>query len=189
MTARALALVIALVGACATVSLEQATRDAATTNQRAHDDAATRASIDGVQFTPYAAPIRPTDGTEPLRSSGIALPGLADGEELLIMPDGTLAFTTVDCVVGDACGCEVASEYRFVRRPDRSVVVIRLRPKVHVRALRVLSCGTGCGQPAPVIEPTAHALGVRRADQLTIVDAGYPYELVRETCDHPIPRP
>ena len=186
---RSLALIAVATSACAMVSFEQAAQQATVTNQRARDDAAARAHRDGEPFTPYAAPMAPIDGTPPLRSTGIALPGMIEGEGVLIMPDDTLALATVDCVLPSACGCDVATEYRFVRRPDRKVAVIRLRPTVRLREVRVASCVEGCGQQPPPIEPTARALGVRRAEDLELIDASYPYEHVRETCENPIVRP
>lgn len=180
--------VLAAVAAGCAVSIEQARRDAQSENARHRELAIARAHVDGEPFTPHQAPVRPVDGTPLPRSADVTLAG-QDGEHVLIMPDGTLALITVDCVRGDACGCQVGVEYQFVRKPDGRVAVIRLRPRVHVRQVKVASCGYGCGQPAPTPEPVAHVLGVARADQVEIVDGTYDLELVEETCDHPIPRP
>lgn len=179
-----------LAGACVE-SIDAARRNATARNQSARDAALARASagVTGEVFTPYERPIASLQHGDTLAPAPGLPAGAIEGEALYHLPDdGGLALAGVDCAHGDSCGCTVPNEYRFVRAPDRSVTVIRLRATVTVRTIRVTSCVMGCGQPAPN-EPLARGLGVRDAAQVRLVDATYPYELVRETCDNPILAP
>lgn len=183
------ALALAL-GACVE-SIDAARRNATARNHGAYERALARASagVEGEVFVPYQRPIASVQHGDELPRSAAILDGAIEGEALYELPDdGGLALGGVDCALGSVCGCDVPNEYRFVRAPDGDVTVIRLRPLVTVRTVRVTSCGYGCGQPAPV-EPIARGLGVRDASRIVMVDAIYPYELVQETCDHPTPRP
>ncbi len=152
-------------------------------HDRKHDELLLEAN--GAPFTPLVAIIELNQ--EAMPAGGIV--GLRPGEGLYELPDGELALMPLTCIRGSACGCEVSREYTYLRKPDGSVVIGRLTPVVHVREIHVDSCGTGCGQPAPPALRSGARLGVRQVSAIKFVDVTYPYELVLETCDHPVPRP
>jgi hypothetical protein len=115
--------------------------------------------------------------------------GLRPGEGLYAMPDGELMLMPKPCIRGNSCGCEVSREYVYLKKPEGTVVVARLTPVVSLREIKVESCGIGCGQPAPPALRSAARLGVKEVAAIQFVETTYPYQLVIETCDHPVPRP
>ena len=163
-------------------------RDATTANADHHDRAAAalRARAAAAPFEPALDVIELTQVAAPTEG----LRGLLPGEQLHVRPDGELVFEGRTCVRGSSCGCEVSREYAFARQPDGHVVISRLTPVITVHEVRVKAkaCGTGCGQPPVPLLRTAARLGVTHASELEIVEQRYPYELVIETCAHPMPR-
>lgn len=101
------------------------------------------------------------------------------------LADGRIAVAGPTCVQGSSCGCEIGIDYRYLRRGDGSVAVVRLTPDVEVVTVKVASCGGGCGQPPPPQPSVAAALPVTEPTALSIVDERYHYLVVHETCDHP----
>jgi hypothetical protein len=166
-----------------TVAQKRATDRNVREHDRQHDELLLQAN--GAPFTPVLAVVELNQ--EAIPTGGIV--GLRPGEGLYALSDGELSLMPNECIRGSSCGCEVRREYAYLKKPDGSVVVARLTPVVHVRQIHVASCGIGCGQPAPPALRSAARLGVRQTSGITFVEVTYPYELVVETCDHPVPRP
>ncbi len=184
---RALCLVLALFACGTTTSFLAAQKRATDRNVTDHDKARDGLLLkaDGAPFEPLLAVVEMNQQAMP--TGGIT--GLRPGEQLFELPDGELALMPTTCIRGSSCGCEVSREYSYLRKPDGSVVVARLTPAITVREIHVDRCGTGCGQPAPPTLHSAARLGVRQVAGIRFEEMTYPYELVIETCDHPIPRP
>lgn len=127
-----------------------------------------------------AAPLKPVD-------ERVAGQGAADA--LYRLADGRLALAGPTCLEGGSCGCDVAISYRYLRRADGKIAVVRLTPAVERIEVEVASCGYGCGQPSPPQPVVAAALPVTEAAQVEVIDEPYAYVRVVETCEHPIPRP
>ncbi|MBL9016174.1 MAG: hypothetical protein JNL83_18445 [Myxococcales bacterium] len=185
-----LPLLVALVvlsGCGGRLSYSAAQKRATDKNLAAHDQLRDELYLEanGAPFEPILAVVELNH--EALPAGGLV--GLRPGEGLYAMPDGELALMTKACIRGNACGCEVSRDYKYLKRPDGTVVVVRLTPVVSVREIRVASCGTGCGQPAPPPLRSAARLGVQDAKAIRFVEGSYPYELVVETCAKPVPRP
>lgn len=181
-------LVLAALAACGGhPSFPAAQKRATDKNVAAHDKArdALYLEANGAPFEPIVAVVEMNQAALP--TGGIV--GLRPGEGLYAMPDGELALMTKPCIRGSACGCEVSRDYKYLRRPDGIVVVVRVTPVVSVKEIRVASCGTGCGQPAPPALRSAARLGVKDVSAIRFVEGTFPFELVVETCAHPVPRP
>lgn len=184
----ALLLIAVMVGACGgRPSFPAAQKRATDANLAAHDKKRDELMLEanGAPFEPVLAVVELNQ--EALPSGGIL--GLRPGEGLYAMPDGELALMMQSCIRGSSCGCEVSREYRFLKTPEGSVVVLRLTPVVSVTEVRVKSCGIGCGQPAPPALRSAARLGIKDVRAIRFVEGSYPFELVVETCAHPVPRP
>lgn len=182
------ALVLLVVVACGgRTSFPAAQKHATDRNLAAHDKARDTLYLeaDGAPFDPVLAVVEMNQ--QALPTGGIV--GLRPGEWLYAMPDGELAMMTQSCIRSTSCGCEVSREYRYLKKPDGGVVVMRLTPVVSLREIRVASCGIGCGQPAPPALRSAARLGVKDVKAIRFVEGSYPFELVVETCAHPVPRP
>ncbi|CAN5851499.1 hypothetical protein BH11MYX3_BH11MYX3_03270 [soil metagenome] len=182
------ALVVLALASCGghpsfTVAQKRATDRNAREHDRRHDELLLAAY--GAPFTPPVAIVELNQ--EAMPTGGLV--GLRPGEGIYAMPDGELSLMPMDCIRGSSCGCEVRREYSYLKKADGSVVVARLTPVVHVREIRVASCGTGCGQPPPPALRSAARLGVRQLSGIKFVETTYPYELVVTTCDHPVPAP
>lgn len=112
------------------------------------------------------------------------------GDDVLYrVRDGRLALAAPTCLRGSSCGCEIGIDYRFLRRADGHVAVVRLMPQVETVKVEVESCGYGCGVPAPPQPATAALLPVTDAGAIEVIDAPYRYVDVVPTCAHPVPRP
>lgn len=186
MTRLALAFVLAACGnssASYPVTQQDVTESNATAHDRARDDLLLRAN--GAPFVPSIAVVEMNQ--EAMPTGGIT--GLRPGEGLYALPDGELALMPHTCIRGSSCGCEVSREYTYLKKPDGSVVVARLTPVIHVREVKVERCSSGCGTPAEPTLRSAARLGVRQTSGIQFAEATFPYELVVETCDHPIPAP
>ncbi len=134
---------------------------------------------------------RPDDGSPPPVPQRLdaRLPGQAEDEALFRAEDGRLALSGPDCLRGGSCGCDVPLAYKFLRREDGRVAIVRMTPVVETIKVEVESCGYGCGQPAPPRPVTAALVPVTDVSQLEVIDAPYRYVEVIETCAHPMPRP
>ncbi len=182
-------LVLVALAACGggQASLVAAQQRATDRNVRDHDRTRDELLLqaDGAPFTPVVTVVELNQQAIP--TGGIV--GLRPGEGLYAMPDGELALMPNTCIRGSACGCEVSREYSYLKKPDGSVVIARLTPAIHMREIHAASCGIGCGQPAPPALRSAARLGVRQVSGIRFVETTYPYELVVETCEDPVPRP
>ena len=180
--------VLALLVACGGhPSFPAAQKRATDKNVAAHDKERDKLYLEanGAPFEPIVAVVEMNQ--EALPTGGIV--GLRPDEGLYAMADGELALMLKTCVRGSSCGCEVSREYKFLRRPDGTVVVVRITPAITVKEIRVSSCGIGCGQPAPPALRSAARLGIKDVKAIRFVEGSYPFELVVETCAHPVPRP
>lgn len=117
------------------------------------------------------------------------VPGQAEDEALYLAADGRVGLSGPDCVRGDSCGCDVPLTYKFLRREDGGVAVVRMTPVVETIQVRVDSCGYGCGVPSPPRPVVAALVPVTDISKLQVIDAPYRFVEVVETCAHPIPRP
>jgi hypothetical protein len=180
-------LVAALAACAGHTSFPAAQKRATDKNLAAHDKLRDELYLEanGAPFEPILAVVELNQ--EALPTGGIV--GLRPGEGLYAMPDGELALMTKPCIRGSSCGCEVSRDYKYLKRPDGTVVVVRLTPVIALREIRVPSCGVGCGQPAPPALRSAARLGIRDVRAIAFVEGSYPYELVVETCANPVPRP
>jgi len=181
------ALLLAVAACGGGTSFPAAQQHATATNANEHDTARTDLLLraNGSPYEPVLAVVEMNQQAVP--TGGLL--GLRPGEAIYALPDGELALMPNACIRGDSCGCEVSREYTYVKTPDGTVVVARLTPVIHLREIKVAHCGTGCGVPAPPALHSAARLGVRQISAIRFEEATYPYELVVETCDHPIPRP
>lgn len=202
----AFAAVLAIVtaGACRHVPSPQEVQDSRT---HAFDQAIARAQArfggalisvdevvidrgDGDRYQPpeddevAGAPPRP----QPVRVEQ-RITGQGDADVLYRLPSGRFALAAPTCLEGGSCGCDIAIDYRYLRRDDGRLAVVRLTPKVEVVEVKVESCGYGCGQPPQPRPLTAAALDVADPAQVEVIDESYRYVDVRRTCDHPIPAP
>ena len=109
--------------------------------------------------------------------------GLRPQEGLYALPDGELALMPNTCIRRGACGCEVSREYTYLKTPEGTIVVARLTPIVHLRAVHVARCSASCSQAAVPALRSAARLGVRQVSAITFEETTYPYELVVESCD------
>ncbi|MBA3464651.1 MAG: hypothetical protein H0T46_32260 [Deltaproteobacteria bacterium] len=165
------------------VALKGATNKNVVAHDKARDELMLQAN--GAPFDPLVAVVELNQ--QALPAGGIV--GLRPGEGLYALPDGELMLMTKSCIRGSSCGCEVSREYVYLKKPEGTVVVARLTPVVSLREIHIDRCGFGCGQPAPPALRTAARLGVKEVAAIKFVEATYPYELVVETCDDPVPRP
>ncbi len=184
-----LSLVVVAIAACGGghASFVAAQKRATDRNVREHDRQRDELLLqaDGAPFSPVLAIVELNQ--EAMPTGGVV--GLRPGEGIYELPDGELSLMPKECIRSSSCGCEVRREYSYLKKPDGSVVVARLTPVVRLRAIHVASCSTGCGQPPPPALRSAARLGVRQVSGIKFVEVTYPYELVIETCDHPVPRP
>lgn len=184
---RFLCVTLALVACGGALSFSAAQKRATDANVRAHDRARDELLLkaDGAPFDPTLAVVEMNQQAMP--TGGIV--GLRPGEGLYQLPDGELALMPSACIRGSACGCQVMREYAYLKKPDGSVVVARLTPVVSLREIHVRTCSYGCGKEPPPALRSAARLGVRQVSGIRFEEATYPYELVVETCDHPIAEP
>jgi hypothetical protein len=184
---RAAAVISVLLACGGSTSFPVAQKRATNNNLAAHDKARDELLLqaDGAPFEPVLAVVELNQ--QALPTGGIV--GLRPAEGLYAMPDGELMLMPNACIRGSSCGCEVSREYVYLKKPEGTVVVARLTPVVALREIRVASCGFGCGQPAPPALRSAVRLGVKDVAAIQFVESTYPYQLVVETCAHPVPRP
>ena len=172
-------------------SVAELRQNAERDNPRRHDEAVA-ALVASRHLAPFEA--SSLGGGLP----GEAAPGVAVGtgdlanqlflREATGEQPATLVFMEASCESGDSCGCDVPAEYRYYKDGDR-VVIMRVIPDLHVTQVRVESCGTGCGVPAPPQPQPLRGLGAIDPGAVELVQTHYRLDRVTETCDHPMPRP
>ncbi len=115
--------------------------------------------------------------------------GQGADDVLYRLPGGGLALASPTCLQGGSCGCSIAIDYRYLRRDDGHIAIVRLTPEVEVIEVKVASCGYGCGQPPEPQPLTAPGFEVTDPTQLEVIEERYHYVDVRQTCANPIPAP
>ncbi len=181
------ALCLLSISACA-ASAAQLQKDADRDNPRASSNALA-AFTRGRELAPLELPVlgqTPPMGTvtgTPVGDKGlIAVPSSAAAAP-------ALGFVEDSCARGDSCGCDVSAEYHVWREGER-VVIAHMVPDVEVHVVKHSgSCGEGCGVQAPSPPSTVLSLGAIDPSTVEIDDVHYHYDLVEETCDHPLPVP